>query len=133
MTRRALPFALALLALVRCAPDVPRAEESPLPPAELAALLQRDEPPLLLDVRTPDEFAAGHVPGATHLPVQELAARLDELAAYRARGVVTYCEAGPRAEQAAALLRESGFAEVRVLAGSMRRWREEGREVATGP
>jgi rhodanese-related sulfurtransferase len=128
MPRHALALALLGLALARCAPDANA--DAPVAPAALAELLGDADAPLLLDVRTPGEFAAGHVPQAANLPVQELAARLDELDAYRARGVVTYCEAGPRAERAAALLRENGFTNVRVLAGSMRRWRAEGREVA---
>ena len=105
---------------------------APVQPSELAAVLAGEDAPLLLDVRTPEEFAQGHVRGATLVPVQELAARLGELAAYKERGVVTYCEVGGRAGKAMELLRAHGFTRVRLLDGSMKRWREEGREVATG-
>jgi rhodanese-related sulfurtransferase len=132
--KRLLVLALfaGLAALAACAQqeDVSGA---PVAPGGLAALLARDDAPLLLDVRTPEEFAQGHVPGARLVPLQELDARLGELSAYQARGVVTYCEAGGRASKAAELLRAHGFADVRLLDGSMKRWREEGREVATGP
>jgi phage shock protein E len=134
--RRPLLLALALCtslsALAACAQER-SASDAPVQPAELAAVLAGGEAPLLLDVRTPEEFAQGHVPGATLVPVQELEARLGELAAYKQRGVVTYCEVGGRAGKAAELLRSNGFAHVRLLDGSMKRWREEGREVAVAP
>jgi rhodanese-related sulfurtransferase len=123
-------LAFTLLALAACAEE-PR-DSTPVQPAELATLLANENAPLLLDVRTPEEFAAGHVPGATLVPVQELEARAAELAEYEQRGVITYCEVGGRAGKAAEILRAAGFANVRALDGSMKRWREEGREVATG-
>ncbi len=131
MPRRTLLLALtsALFAFAACAQEDATA---PVQPRELAALLAREDAPLLLDVRTPEEFAQGHVPGATLVPVQELEARLAELGAYKARGVVTYCEIGGRASKAAELLRANGFVSVRQLDGSMKRWRDEEREVATG-
>jgi phage shock protein E len=131
MTRRMLLLALitALCSFAACARED---ATTPVQPGELAALLARDDAPLLLDVRTPEEFAQSHVPGATLVPVQELEERLSELDAYKARGVVAYCEVGGRAGKAADLLRAHGFTNVRLLDGSMKRWREEQREVATG-
>ena len=130
MTQRTLRLAalLLFLAVAACAE-----EPQPVQPSELAALLASTAAPLLLDVRTPEEFAAGHVPGARLVPIQELEARLAELAAYKQRGVVTYCEVGGRASQANESLRSAGFANVRSLDGSMRRWRDEGRAVETQP
>ncbi len=61
---------------------------------------------LLLDVRTPQEFAEGHVPGAKNIPVQELAQRIAELGA--ARRVVVYCRSGGRSASAAQILRQAG-------------------------
>ncbi len=63
---------------------------------------------LLLDVRTPAEFAEGHVTRATNIPVQELAARIEELGA-RSRPVVVYCRSGGRSAQAAAMLSAAGY------------------------
>jgi rhodanese-related sulfurtransferase len=128
---RLAPLLFAALALGACAREVPASGE-PVQPDALAALLAADDAPLLLDVRTPEEFAQGHVPGATHVPLQELESRLGELTTYKQRGVVAYCEVGGRAAKAAELLRANGFANVRLLDGSMRRWRDEQREVATG-
>lgn len=116
-----------LLALLLAAPASGEASGAPVEPAGLEEALAGPQGPLLLDVRTPAEYEEGFVPGATLVPVQELPERLGELEAWRDRGVVVYCESGRRAEQAAALLREAGFRDVRLLEGSMRRWRAEER------
>lgn len=65
------------------------------------------ERPLLLDVRTAPEFAAGHVPGAVNLPVDELRSRLDELP--RDREIVTSCQVGQRGYLATRILQQNGF------------------------
>ena len=75
----------------------------------------------LLDVRSPEEFAGGHLPGAIHIPVDELQARIYELEP-RDAGVVVYCRSGRRSARAAELLRTSGFDAVHDL-GSMSDWR----------
>jgi rhodanese-related sulfurtransferase len=95
-------------------------------PSELSAALQGAQPPLVLDVRTPAEYASGHVPGARNVPIDELAARTGELAAYREQPVVVYCERGPRAHRAAGALASAGFTSVRELDGHMSAWREAG-------
>jgi rhodanese-related sulfurtransferase len=61
---------------------------------------------VVVDVRSPAEFAQGHVPGALNLPVDGLAGRLAELPAERM--VVVYCASGARSARAAALLRGAG-------------------------
>jgi len=75
---------------------------------------------LLLDVRTPGEYADRHLPGAVNIPVQELAARLGEVGA-KDRSVVVYCRSGHRSANAAAMLRQAGYAQVHDL-GAMSRW-----------
>lgn len=72
----------------------------------------------LLDVRTPGEFASGHIEGATNIPVHELRERLGELD--RGRAVVVYCRSGARSASAARLLAGAGF-EVHDL-GPMSAW-----------
>ncbi len=75
---------------------------------------------VLLDVRTPEEYAAKHIEGARNIPVQELATRLDEVGP-RDRPVVVYCRSGHRAAKATEMLRGAGFTEVHDL-GAMSRW-----------
>jgi phage shock protein E len=63
---------------------------------------------LLLDVRTPAEFAGGHVDGALNIPVQVLGQRLGDLGA-KDREIVVYCQSGGRSARAATELRAAGF------------------------
>lgn len=73
---------------------------------------------LLLDVRTPEEYAGGHIAGARNIPVHELAAQLSGLP--RDRDVVVYCRSGGRSAAAAGMLVRAGF---RVLdLGPMHAW-----------
>jgi rhodanese-related sulfurtransferase len=74
----------------------------------------------LVDVRSPDEFAAGHLPDAINVPVASLDARLAELGP-KDGTVIVYCHTGMRSSRAAALLHERGFTHVRNL-GPMRAW-----------
>jgi glyoxylase-like metal-dependent hydrolase (beta-lactamase superfamily II)/rhodanese-related sulfurtransferase len=84
--------------------------------------------PLLLDVRQPEEYSGelGHVPGAVLIPLPELRARLHEVAADRARTVVTICRSGNRSARAAAILRAAGFANVLNMTGGTLAWRQRG-------
>lgn len=84
----------------------------------------------LLDVRPPDEFANGHVPGALNIPLSELKARLDEIPSNLE--VVAYCR-GPwcvLAFEAVAMIRDSGRAAKR-LDGGLPEWRRAGLTVVT--
>lgn len=63
---------------------------------------------LVLDVRTPAEFAQGHVPNALNIPFDQLAARVEELPA-KDRPIVLYCRSGRRSAIAARTLRDRGF------------------------
>jgi rhodanese-related sulfurtransferase len=94
---------------------------------ELAARLA--EGARLLDVREPDEYEAGHVPGAELVPLATVPDRLDRFSS----GAVTYliCQVGARSMRAAEYAAERGF-EVVNVAGGTRAWIESGREVETG-
>ena len=74
----------------------------------------------LVDVRTPGEFSAGHIPGAINIPVQQLETRMSELQPKDA-AVVVYCRSGHRSGNATRMLKSAGFTAVRDL-GSMSRW-----------
>lgn len=98
-------------------------------PEELAARLDRPDAPVVIDVRTAAEVARGTVPGARHVPVQELAARLDALGLAEGCEVVAVCESAHRSIPAVRLLRERGFRAAQ-LAGGMSAWRRAGLPVA---
>lgn len=94
-------------------------------PASLAARLDRAPRPQVLDVRTPAEFARGHVRAAVNVPVSSLRSRLDSLALDPSRPVVAICLTAHRSIPATRLLRQRGFEAVQ-LAGGMLAWRAGG-------
>lgn len=94
--------------------DVPQTD--PVEARELSA-----SGAVMLDVREPDEWRAGHIEGASHMPL----ATLDPRSFDRDRLVVTVCRSGGRSGQAAAALFDAGI-DVRNMAGGMTAWSEAG-------
>lgn len=80
-------------------------------------------PPLLLDVREADAFAGGHVPGARNIPLGDLEKQLTDLFAHRGQPVRTICHTDRRSSQAADILRQHGFEDVKVVTGGMVTWK----------
>lgn len=74
----------------------------------------------LVDVRTPREFAAGHLEGAVNIPLQDLPNRYQEIGPPQT-AVVVYCAQGPRSSMAERFLRTQGYADVHNL-GGMSTW-----------
>jgi len=81
----------------------------------------------LLDVREPDEWAAGHAPDAHHLPMMEVPARVAEIP--KDTEVVVVCRVGGRSGQVVSYLMGNGFDNVRNLDGGMQAWAAAGRDV----
>ena len=81
----------------------------------------------VLDVRTSQEYAEGHVPGAVNVPHDQLASRLTEVP--KDKDVVLYCKSGRRAGIAAAVLAANGYKRLSLLEGDMPAWSEKGRPV----
>jgi rhodanese-related sulfurtransferase len=80
----------------------------------------------LVDVRADHEWEAGHLPGATHIALPELAARATEID--RERPVILYCRGDNRSDMAAAALTEAGYDAVKLAEGATG-WEEEGLEL----
>jgi len=93
--------------------------------AFLALPTQGAEAPFVLDVRTPEEYASGYVPGALNIPHDQLASRLAEVP--KDRPVVLYCRSGRRAALAAEVLEANGYKDLEHLDGDMQAWTEHGR------
>ena len=92
------------------------------PQVDAASLreLAPEKPHVLLDVRTQNEFEAGHIPGSIHIPVDELRERLGELP--QDQEIIAYCKVGQRGYIATRILMQSGFA-VRNLSGGYTSYR----------
>jgi rhodanese-related sulfurtransferase len=123
---------LVLLALAACggeesAPAVEAIDPATLPETVDVATVNalQDHPGVfLLDVREPDEYAAGHIPNITLIPMGEVAARLSELP--RDKEIIVTCRTGNRSGQVADFLREQGFTNVHNMAGGIVAWEEAG-------
>lgn len=125
LTIAALTFASGVVVAVRMRETLPR--EAPSEPAKRGAsciepeALAQDPGAVVIDVRSPDEYAEAHVDGALNIPLHVLADRAAELSTDAL--LVTACgKGGGRSEQAAALLRELGFSSVRSLCGGTAAW-----------
>jgi rhodanese-related sulfurtransferase len=95
----------------------------------LAEALGRHPHPPLLDVRTPVEFSAGHIRGASNVPITSLQARGATLELDRSRPVVAVCLSAHRSPPAVRLLRRHGY-DAAELAGGMLAWRAAGLPVS---
>lgn len=82
-----------------------------------------DAPHFLLDVRTPQEFAGGHIEGAANIAVETLQAHLSEIP--RDQPIVLYCRSGNRSAQAAQILEAAGFTGIYDLGGIVS-WQQAG-------
>jgi hydroxyacylglutathione hydrolase len=89
-------------------------------PAALAAELASANPPVVLDVRAPKEFAARRIDGAVNIPLNHLTERLAEIPAGRA--IVVHCAGGYRSSIAASILQQHNFKNVSELAGGIAAW-----------
>ena len=116
--------------------DGPVAESAPENGAQLgleefAAALKRDGT-TLVDVRTPQEYAEGHVPGAVNIDLQS-PQFADDLATLDPAGTyAVYCRSGNRSAVAVEQMTAMGFTSAYDLAGGFVDWQEAGGEVATG-
>lgn len=93
---------------------------SEISPHDLKARLDRNEAPLLLDVRQDWETQLCRLPNAVHIPIEELELRVEELNAQDE--IVVYCHQGVRSAAVAEYLRSLGFRDVSNLAGGLDLW-----------
>lgn len=100
--------------------------------AELRRLIESGTGPRLIDVRTPGEFEAAHIPGAYNVPLDLLREHRDELRRHLDEQVVLVCRSGQRAGQAEQALTAAGLPSLRLLAGGMTAWQAAGGPVRHG-
>ncbi|HVM01450.1 MAG TPA: molybdopterin-synthase adenylyltransferase MoeB [Acidimicrobiales bacterium] len=112
-----MPSSRELLARVK-------AQITEIDPAEAGARLDRS---VVLDVREPDEYAQGAIPGAVHIPRGHLEGQVEGKLPDKSKPVIVHCASGFRSAFAARTLQELGYADVASLAGGFNRWKDEGR------
>ena len=102
-------------------------------PAEVStaeALALRESGAFILDVRQPDEWASGHIPDATLIPLGDLASRIAEVP--KDRQVVVVCRSGNRSAQGRDILLGAGYPSATSMAGGMKDWAAAGYPTTTG-
>ncbi|MHA1987352.1 MAG: FAD-dependent oxidoreductase [Promethearchaeota archaeon] len=90
-----------------------------------------DEPSLLIDVRTPQEYYSGHIKNTKTIPLGELINNTDVINEYKNKEIVSICHSGSRSMMAAQILARVGFKDIRNLTGGMMIWRRKGHPVKT--
>lgn len=80
---------------------------------------------LVLDVRSPEEFATGHIVNARNITLEALPNSLDSIKKYREKPVIVCCESGNRSAQATQQLKAQGYTTVFNLSGGLAAWRQD--------
>jgi len=133
-----LVAAVALLyVLIRLAPRAMAGRHAWLTPPELQRSLREPPVPLVIDVRSPREFASdpGHLPGSVNIPLERLNAWIESerpLHVAGGRAVVAVCRSDARAALAVRRLRRAGFRDARVLGGGVAGWADAGLPIERG-
>ncbi|HMC39781.1 MAG TPA: molybdopterin-synthase adenylyltransferase MoeB [Acidimicrobiales bacterium] len=83
---------------------------------------------VVLDVREPDEYEQGALPGAIHIPRGHLESQVEGKVPDRAAHIVVYCAGGTRSAFAADTLAQLGYTDVTSMAGGFNKWKDEGRD-----
>jgi molybdopterin/thiamine biosynthesis adenylyltransferase/rhodanese-related sulfurtransferase len=108
-----------------------RSEIDEISTVEAQERLQGDDGPLFLDIRPPDEWQEGHIPGALLAPRNNLESRIEALVPDKSRELVVYCGSGSRSAFAVRTLQELGYEDVTNLAGGFADWKRNGYEFTT--
>jgi rhodanese-related sulfurtransferase len=95
-----------------------------VPPGEAAAMIKEKKDVQLIDVRTTEEYADGHLANAKLIPLQELGRRLGEID--KKKPVLLYCRTGHRSGNALKLLVDKGYTEAKHLEGGIKAWQAAG-------
>lgn len=99
-------------------------------PTDAVRLINNDA--TVIDLRSSEAFSRGHIVSSRNIPMDELDARMNKLAALKSKSVLAVCEAGMTSTKAVDALRKSGFESVYGLKGGMNAWTAAGLPVVTG-
>ena len=122
MGRSAIAVVLgALVATATLAQDFDSTKVTSISAVKLQERRESGAAPVVIDVRTPDEYASGHIPGAVNIPFDQVAQRIAEIDA--PHGVALYCMIGPRARKGESALLAAGYEKIFHLEGGLAAWR----------
>ncbi len=125
MSRFAIAIVLgALVATAAFAEYLESAKAPSISAAELHARRESGAAPVVIDVRPPEEYASGRIPGAVNVPFGQVAQRIAEIDA--PHGVALYCMVGPRARMGESALLAAGYEKVVHLEGGLAAWQAAG-------
>lgn len=99
-------------------------------PTAAVALINNDG--IVVDLRSNEAFARGHIVNARNIPYADLGANTEKIEKFKNKPVVAVCDAGSTATKAVAALRESGFVSAYGLKGGMNAWTQAGMPVVSG-
>lgn len=105
--------------------SVAMAENIPAVSPHEALQMQTQKQAVIIDVREKDEWNAGHIAGAIHIPLSEVQDHLTELAKYQNSPLIMQCRSGVRSAKAANVLKIAGFSNVYNLEGGLNAWQKE--------
>ena len=120
MKRYFIPCVLVCLLLTACAASTPTPQQEVylnISPEEAKVLMDTQEDYVILDVRTQEEFDAGHIPGAILIPNTEIANRAEQELPDKDQLLLVYCRSGNRSKQASQILVELGYTNIREFGG----------------
>ena len=123
-----------MLTLVLCGAGCQQTPATPssIAAQELAKRIASGSAPVIVDVRTPAEFATGHIPRAINIPQDVLATHLAEIPGTKSTEVVVHCQGGGRAAAAEKILVQEGYTDIRDLQGHFGGWVRQGLPVESG-
>jgi len=121
MSRSTVALLVALFATSTLAEELKAPLAPSISPAELHRQRESGSAPVVIDVRTPEEYASGHIPGAVNIPFDEVAERIAEVDS--SHGVALYCMIGPRARKGESALLATGYEPVFHIEGGLAAWR----------
>lgn len=98
-------------------------------PQQLNEQIEAGKAPLVIDVRSEEEYLNGHVPGARLIPHDQIGEYLDTLSTHKDDRIVVYCRSGNRTKQAIEKLEQAGFEHIIELEGSFQGWNDGERPV----
>ena len=113
----AVSVVLMLISLLVGCNDNNKSSYEQITPAEAKVLMDSEDGYIILDVRTPEEFAAGHIAGAILIPDYEIGKKAESILTDKEQLILVYCRSGRRSKNAASELATLGYTNIKEFGG----------------